>query len=183
MPIELRHYDWTTDGKWDKAKAILAIRLECAAQGLTLAAQVAYVLATVEWETSRTFAPVREGLKASEAWRKRKLRYFPYYGRGFVQITWEFNYKQFSELLNIDLVDDPRDPNDNLDPDRALDPDVALFILVYGFKNGLFTGKKITDYIRTGHVDFRHSRRCINGMDRAGEIAALAEKHLKAING
>lgn len=178
MTDKLRTYDFST-----KDRTIEAIRQECAAQGLTLAAQIAYVLATVEWETAHTMEPVKEGLKASDNWRKRHLRYFPYYGRGFVQITWERNYKFYSDLLGIDMIDDPKDPTDDDDPDRALDPNVALFILVHGFKNGVFTGKKLTDYIDVRRVDFINARRCINGTDRAREIARLADAWLAKLNG
>ena len=61
---------------------IKAIRYECEAQGIGLPAQVAYVLATVEWETAKTFKPVREAywLKNAEEWRKKNLSYYPFYG-------------------------------------------------------------------------------------------------------
>lgn len=162
----------------NKASTVLTIADECKRQGLVLPSQVAYVLATVEWETNGTFRPVAEAYWKSDAWRKKHLRYFPYYGRGYVQITWGRNYEKFSKLLGIDMVDDPADPNDDHDPDRAMDPNVALFILVYGFKHGSFTGKRITDYINESKTDFRRARRCINGLDRADDIAALAKSWL-----
>ena len=42
----------------------------------------AYALATSYHETAGKMVPVREGLNASEAWRKKTLRYYPWYGRG-----------------------------------------------------------------------------------------------------
>ncbi len=65
-------------------------------------------------------------------------------------------------------------------PDRAMDQTVALFVLVHGFKTGTFTGHKITDFINQGMTDFVSARRCINGTDKANEIASLAEKFLAA---
>jgi len=56
--------------------------------------------------------------------------------------------------------------------------DIALFVLVHGFKTGTFTGRKITDYINNFETDFINARRCINGTDRAHEIADLAENYL-----
>ena len=131
--------------------------------------QQAYVLATVQHETNRTFRPVREAYWLSEGWRQRNLRYWPFYGRGYVQITWEANYRKFSELLGVDLV---------RNPELSMEHENALFILVYGFKHGFFTGKKLEAYVRVGKIDFVGARRCINGRDRAKDIARLAEEWL-----
>jgi hypothetical protein len=153
----------------DTRQTISAIKAECAAQGIGLATQTAYVLATAQWETAHTFKPVKEAFWKSEEWRREHLRYFPYYGRGYVQLTWRSHYETYGDMLGIDLVGVP---------DLALDPNVALFVLVHGFKTGVFTGRKITDFIDATRTDFVKARRCINGMDKAQEIAALAEKHL-----
>ncbi len=149
---------------------IEAIKQECNAQGTGLKTQIAYVLATVEWETAKTFKPVREAFWLSEDWRRENLIYYPFYGRGYVQFTWEKNYEKYSEILGVDLVKNP---------DTALDGNISLFILVHGFKMGTFTGRKITDYINDFRTDFVEARRCINGTDHANDIANLAKKHLK----
>lgn len=151
---------------------IEAIKWECKAQEIGLKTQIAYVLATVEWETARTFKPVREAFWLDEEWRRENLRYYPFYGRGFVQITWEKNYKKYSDILGIDLVGKP---------DLAMNENVALFILVHGFKTGTFTGRKITDYISEFQTDFVNARRCINGTDKAESIAKLAKKYLSKL--
>ncbi len=148
---------------------IKAIKSECVAQNIALDSQIAYVLATTEWETAQTFQPVREAFWLSEEWRKRNLRYYPYYGRGYVQLTWENNYQKYSDILGVDLVGNP---------DLAIENDIALFVLVHGFKTGTFTGRKITDYINDFETDFINARRRINGTDRAHEIAELAENYL-----
>ena len=149
-----------------KDEAIFRILLECDKQGITDKNQIKYIIAKVEHETNGTFTPVREAYWLSESWRKRNLRYYPYYGRGFVQITWKDNYEKFGKLLNIDLVDNP---------DLALDIDYATFILVYGMKHGSFTGKKLCDYINCEKTDFVRARRIINGNDKAAHIARLAK--------
>jgi hypothetical protein len=51
-------------------------------------------------------------------------------------------------------------------------------VLVHGFKTGAFTGRKITDYIDAQKTDFVNARRCINGLDRAQDIANMAMKYL-----
>src|ERR1044071_1113225 len=50
---------------------------------------LAYMLATTFHETARTMQPIRE------FGRGRGTRYgTTYYGRGFVQLTWEANYRK-----------------------------------------------------------------------------------------
>ncbi|OGT82917.1 MAG: carboxypeptidase [Gammaproteobacteria bacterium RIFCSPLOWO2_02_FULL_61_13] len=152
---------------------ISAIRRQCDAQGLGRMEQIAYVLATVEWETAKTFRPVREAFWKNEEWRRDNFRYYPYYGRGYVQLTWKNNYEKYGQLLNLDLV---------AKPDLAMDPPTAAFILVHGFKTGTFTGRKLTDYVNDVRTDFVNARRCINGIDRAHEISGLADRFLKSLS-
>jgi hypothetical protein len=151
---------------------IEAIKAACKAQDIGLNTQIAYVLATTEWETAQTFKPVREAFWLSEDWRRQNLRYYPYYGRGYVQLTWQNNYAKYSELLTVDLVKDP---------DKAMESSIALFVLAHGFKTGTFTGRKISDFVNAQQTDFVNARRCINGRDRAHDIAQLAEKYLKSL--
>ncbi len=136
--------------------------------------QTAYVLATALWETARAMQPVREayylGSKA-EAYR-RKLRYWPWYGRGFVQLTWRENYLKAGQKIGVDLI---------ANPDAAMEPDNAAQILVIGSRDGWFTGKRLGDYITTGKSDFVNARRIINGTDKAAEIAAIAREYETAL--
>jgi hypothetical protein len=62
-----------------------------------------------------------------------------------------------------------------------MEPATAAFILVHGFRTGTFTGRKLTDYVNDSRTDFVRARRCINGDDRAHEIALLAERYLRSI--
>lgn len=135
--------------------------------GLPLKTQHAYILATTQWETAGTFQPVREAFWLSEEWRKTNLRYYPYYGRGYVQLTWTDNYKKYASILNLPLLDKP---------DLVMNPSHALFILIDGFKRGVFTGQKIEDYINGANTDYVNARRCINATDKAQEIARLADQ-------
>lgn len=153
---------------------IAAIIEECKKQGLGLRNQIAYVLATTQHETANSFQPVKEAYylrDKAEAYRKT-LKYYPYYGRGYVQLTWKNNYETYGHLIGIDLVNNP---------DLALQPEVALFVLVHGFKVGAFTGRPITNYIDASHTDFVNARRCINGVDRAQQIAELATNFTKTL--
>lgn len=137
----------------------------------------AYALATSFHETAQRMVPVREGLSATDAWRKRNLRYYPYYGRGDVQLTWKANYeKADKELgLNGDLVK-------NLD--LALDPDISAKVMVAGMKEGWFTGKTLGTYLteKEGTLSqFVSCRRIINGTDKAQLIAGYSVKFQNAL--
>lgn len=144
----------------------------CKVMGLGMKEQRAYVLATTEWETAHTFQPVKEAFWLDESWRKNHLSYYPYYGRGYVQLTWKRNYQQYTDILDVDMVSEP-----NL----AMVPSSALFILVHGFITGTFTTRKITEFINAGLVDYRSARKCINGTDKADEIKKLAEQYFLQI--
>lgn len=164
--------------KQDKINDIIS---ECHEQRMVQAEQIAYVLATVEWETNHTFDPVKEAYWLSEDWRKKNLRYYPYYGRGFPQLTWEENYQKYSGIIASKYeMDAPIADIPDLvaNPDMALDPNISAFILVHGFINGTFTGRRIEQYIDAEGCDFFNARRCINGVDKASEIAQIAVEFL-----
>jgi putative chitinase len=134
--------------------------------------QAAYVLATAFWETNRTMKPVVEAYWLSEEWRRKNLRYYPWYGRGFVQLTWEKNYIRAGKILKVDLTTDPR---------KALDPEISASVLVLGSLDGWFTGKKLGDYITLSRSDYKGARRVVNGTDKAAEIAAIAVDYETAL--
>lgn len=135
--------------------------------------QIAYILATAYWETNKTMKPVREAYWLSEQWRKDKLRYWPWYGRGYVQLTWEENYIKAQRILGTDLTKRP---------DNAMKPKIAAEVLVLGMRDGWFTGKRLHQYINDDEVDFIGARRIVNGTDRAGEIASLARAYRKELD-
>lgn len=137
----------------------------------------AYALATSYHETAKRMLPVREGLSVSDAWRKRNLRYYPYYGRGDVQLTWLVNYQRADRELGLEgkLVK-------NLD--LALDPDISAKIMVLGMKEGWFTKKTLQDYLPATwgtKEQFVQARRIINGTDRANDIAGYAVQFQQAL--
>jgi hypothetical protein len=130
--------------------------------------QAAYVMATAYWETDRTVKPVVEAYWLSEEWRKENLRYYPWYGRGFVQLTWRDNYVKAGKVLKVDLTTDPA---------KALDPEISASVLVLGMLDGWFTGKKLADYITLSKSNYTAARRIVNGTDKAKEIAAIAVEY------
>jgi hypothetical protein len=143
------------------------IERECLAYGLTTE-QIAYVLATAYWETARTMKPVVEAFWLSEDWRMRNLRYYPWHGRGYVQLTWQDNYEKAGDKLGLDLT---------TDPDVVMQPMIAAQILVTGMMEGWFTGKALPDYVGKGKKDYLGARRVVNGTDKARAIAELAKEY------
>lgn len=124
--------------------------------------ELAYVLATTYHETAHTMKPVRE--YGGETYLKSK-KYYPYVGMGYVQLTWDYNYKKASSKLGVDFMKNPR---------LLLEPKYAVKILLVGMKEGWFTGKKLSDYITLQKSDYLNARRIINGVDRAKDISDLA---------
>jgi hypothetical protein len=142
----------------------------------------AYALSTAYHETARTMQPVREAYWLSENWRKRNLRYWPWYGRGYVQLTWEFNYeKSDAEAAKAGLIA----PGDLLgNADLALRPDIAAFIMRRGMVEGWFTRRKLSEHLpaRLGTPpEYEGARRIINGKDKAASIAAYAMQFQDAL--
>lgn len=175
---------------------------------------LAYSLATAYHEVGRSLQPIQENLnytakRITEVWPTRfktiaaaqpfannpqKLANnvyggrlgntgandgWLYRGRGFPQITGKVNYKKFADLLNIDLVKNP---------DLAMQPKTAAKILILGIRNGLFTGKKLSDYNSFVNarptVNADGSRKTKNGNSTiAKDIAGYANSFKTALNG
>lgn len=134
------------------------------------ASHLAYLLATAKHETADTMQPIREyGLGKGNPYGKVDGTGKAPYGRGYVQLTWDYNYKKADEKLGLGgkLASDY---------DLALNPAVAAKVLIRGCLEGWFTGKKLGDY-----RDFRNMRRVVNGLDRADLIATYAQSFLKAV--
>ena len=139
---------------------------------------LAYMLATAYWETNRSMKPVREAYylgepEPAESYR-RQLRYYPYYGRGLVQLTWQSNYQRESQpdRVGVDLVSDP---------DRALEPRIAAAILMEGMKHGDFGGVGLAYWFSDNRDDPVGARHLVNGTDHAADIANIHRQFLAAL--
>lgn len=127
--------------------------------------QLAYILATAYHETAFKMKPIAE--MGGEKYLKSK-KYYPWYGRGYVQLTWESNYK----LYGIENADD------------AMKPEVAMFVLFDGMLLGKFTGKRLDTYVNLEKSNYASARQVVNKLDKFEVIAKYAreyEKDLKAI--
>jgi predicted chitinase/pimeloyl-ACP methyl ester carboxylesterase len=118
-----------------------------------------------------------------------------YRGRGFVQITGRDNYKRLGKQIQaegfsytfdgvtygtkeqpIDLVANPTHVN--------LVPELAAKIMVSGMQNDSFAqgGKGLSTYVNDKTTDFVGARGLVNGIDRAADIAKIAEDFAKILN-
>lgn len=151
---------------------------EAQRQGVTNKAQLAYILATSVHE-SGAGAHMQEFASGSAYEGRRSLGNTQagdgqrFKGRGYVQITGRRNYQDWSRRLGVDLVNNPG---------RAQDPRIAAQILVGGMREGTFTGRRLDQYINDNQTDFNGARRIVNGTDRAGSIANIAQRLLGAMD-
>lgn len=137
-------------------------------------AELAYVLSTFEWECAHTMRPVQEGYPLTGAALKayqKKLRYYPWHGRGPPMLTWEDNYKKFGCADN---------------PDKMLEWDFGLHVLFEGMIYGKFASDskgphKLSRYISATRQDYVGARRIINGTDKAEHIAKNAREFHAAL--
>ena len=145
--------------------------------------QLAYCLATFEWETAHTLRPIDEYGGADYF----NQRYGPqtavgrqlgntepgdgarFHGRGYVQLTGRTNYHRAGPAVGADLL---------TAPDRAKDPPLAYHIATTGMLEGWFTGKRLAEFFRKGQMpQWEDARTIINGHDQAGKIALLGRQY------
>ena len=159
----------STDGFGiDRNSSVNLIVKTALENGVTDTRQIAYMLATAQHET-RNFSAPEEDFGRSQA---RKLGYSggeDFYGRGYVHLTHDYNYKTFDKLLGLNgqLVKNP---------DLAKDPELAAKILVVGMRDGLFTGKRLDRYIDEDSHDLYNARRTVNGVTPAKAWTVKAAK-------
>lgn len=141
---------------------------------------LAYGFATVRREVGSNMYPVREGFAATDAIaralvKKHKRAYAKevnghvYYGRGYPQLTWDYNYKKEGILDN---------------PDQALDPQWSASLLFKGIQDGRWNaqGKGLIHYLpNEGPDDLKNARRTVNVTDHWQEIAEYYKQFMLAI--
>ena len=106
----------------------------------------------------------------TERWR-RKLSYYPYYGRGYVQLTHLAGYARYTRAA-VDLI---------YDPDLVMQGDIALGMLINGMKMGAF-GHRLDQHLNETKTDFVKARQVVNAMDHAQEVANLAQGWLNKLS-
>jgi hypothetical protein len=149
-------------------------------------AKIAYGFGTMKRETNKTFAPVNEGYWLNPANRVGSLyayyqrknpgaikTIFPngrdgrnYLGRGFIQLTHDYNYKIYGNKIRVNLFENP---------DEALKPENA-FKVMEAFCDG-----KMERYFTKENLDFFNARKIINGLDAAREIEKNCKEFFEII--
>lgn len=140
----------------------------------------AYLLATIKHETEDTWLPLDEpGKGAGRRYGEpvtvtdpQGRRYtHVYYGRGYVLLTWKYNYEAVGRALQNRLL---------YEPDLALEPGVAYAALSLSMRRGMITGRGLRHYITGDKADYVNARKIVNGLDQAERIAGYATR-LEAI--
>lgn len=190
---------------------IEALLDQCWAQGVTDLRQIAYILATPMIETGGSFEPITESLnystealrakfpnRISQAdaqkygrnashpadqqaigniiyggeWGKKNLGNtqpgdgYKYRGRGLSQVTGRRLYEIFGYADN---------------PEEMANIKGSAYAMVKAMKEGIFTGKKLSDYFNASTEDWVNARRTVNGTDRAADIAKYAKVFYAAL--
>jgi len=153
------------------------IKAKCAAYAIARwpLAYAAYGMETSHHETGAKMQPVPEGGRGRGHSYGRPGKHHGQiaYGRGDVQLTWDYNYEKADADLRLGgaLI---------ANYELALRPDISARIMVSGMSKGWFTGKRLGSYLPPSgpatYAQFRESRRIINGTDRADLLAGNAMK-------
>ena len=138
-------------------------------------------LANVYRETGGMMLPVREGFRKTDAAarsfvKRQGYKYsvvvngHVYYGRGRIQNTWDYNYKALTKRFGFDFYNNP----DAILDDSKRDAEIT----VIGHLEGLWSSGKhpLSKFLDKQPPDLINSRRGVNGLDHAGEIAGVAKQ-------
>lgn len=148
---------WTPGAEYEEQSYFLAtVKLECADGWQPITERGA------RWYFDKYEPDTKIGKSLGNTQRGDGFRYR---GRGYVQITGRANYAKFAKRLNMELIENP---------DTALIPIVSYQIAVIGMRDGLFTGRRFSQYINPRKTDYVQARRIINGLDKADTIAVYA---------
>lgn len=162
----------------------------CGHAGFGLA-WTAYVLATAYHESGYRMQPIKElggdaYLSKYDTGRLAKiLGNTPeadgdgvlYAGRGDVMVTGLTNYRRATiELRKLGVIGEDVDLTKT--PERMLEPAISGAALIYGMRDGWWTGQGLIDLLpATGSANvgqFTKARPIVNGTDRAAMIAGYA---------
>lgn len=169
-----------------------AILDSCARQNVTDPQHISHILAHVHHETGGYMLPIKETVmryhkdknpsdatvikRLDRAFAKGQLSWVktPYwrdgaFGRGPIQTTHWRNYEKIGRRLGLPLRDKP---------ELLLNPKHGADSAVIGMTEGLYTGKKLSDYRFPAALDSdwrHHPRRIVNGND--GTDAKISKYH------
>lgn len=148
------------------SETVQYIKDALAEQGILTPNVLAYALATAKAEAGGK--PVREIQGPQQAARLGYGGGTDYYGRGYIQLTHDYNYRDIGRKIGLgdQLVNNP---------DMALDPKIAAKVMAVFFKE-----RGIAAKAEAG--DFTGARRGVNPDNRGQEIAGIAKNYLGKVN-
>lgn len=140
--------------------------------------QIAYVLATAEHE-SDSFKTLEEYSSGAQYEGRAELGNTTagdgvrFKGRGYVQLTGRLNYTQYGEISGVRLV--------RLPIIVMNWPALSVFVIVDGMLRGVYTKRRLGEFVDSNKQDFYNARQVINGHDRAQKIADQASDWLRQL--
>jgi predicted chitinase len=163
--------------KDNRDKSVAAIVAAARARKLSNP-QIAYVLATAEHE-SDSFKTLEEYSSGTQYEGRADLGNtmagdgVRFKGRGYVQLTGRLNYTRYTEIAGLQLARLPI---------MVMNwPALSVFIIVDGMVRGIYTGRRLSEFVDDTRQDFVNARRVINGLDRADKIAGQASDWLRQL--
>jgi hypothetical protein len=92
-----------------------------------------------------------------------------FYGRGYVQLTWWYNYVTAGKVLG-------KGSDFLLDPELVLNSQIAYNIMTIGMVKGkIFTRTCFTDYFNSSKTDYAGARAMVNANDPQPDIVSHAK--------
>jgi hypothetical protein len=149
--------------------------------------QIANSLSQIKHETNESFNPVVEGYYLGNQSNglqayfqgafdrvrnfQKRLRYYPYFGMGDIQLTWFDNYEKHEKLVRLyfpELIKDFEINGVVFDlikrPEQLLNGSISFAVMTIGMHRGTFRGgRKLDDYQTAKGFDHYNARGIVNG--------------------
>ena len=135
---------------------------------------LAYILATADYETDRSFRPIEDkskgkGVRYGIMEKKNGKTYSSplqlYYRRGIVPLVWYENYESIGIKIGVDLL---------TQPELAMNNKISIQILVQGMMEGWFTSYRLQDFFTSSKAQWLEARKVIRNSERNQMIKTLA---------
>lgn len=162
----------------NRDKSVSALIEAAKARQLTKA-QIAYILATADHE-SDSFNTLEEYSSGDQYEGRDDLDNTNpgdgprFKGRGYVQLTGRRNYTAYSQITGLELV--------KLPIILMNWPALSVFVIVDGMMRGVYTTKRLDEFVNISKQDFYNARQVVNDHDCAQKIADQATDWLRQLD-
>ncbi len=154
---------------WETAK-LITYTAECKKHGVTI--KVEDIVTTKTSKKTRKLYHINK--QARSLGNTHPGDGYKFRGRGYVQITGRWNYKNMGKLIGVDLL---------AKPELALVLQTAYNLMSYGMRNGSYRGgNKLSDFTTAkGGFKYADARDIINGDDKGSDLEGYAKKFEKIL--